>query len=407
MTTRWTSSDSCSQPHSDAIMNLGAGEGRAEGLSAGRFTGVGGSTKPIPRIDDQEWNLKLGKHEIGPTHLPFVVAELSGNHNESLGRAIEIVERVAESGAHAVKLQTYTPDTMTLDLAAGEFVVDDESSPWHGETLYELYRRAHTPWEWHEEIFARANELGLVAFSTPFDETAVDFLETLNVPAYKIASFECVDLPLIRKAASTGKPLIISTGMATIAEIGDAVSVARDAGCRDLILLKCTSSYPAPPEESNLATIPQLRATFGCEVGLSDHTLGIGTAVASVALGATLIEKHVTSSRADGGVDSSFSLEAVELKILVAETARAWRALGVVHFGPTESERNALGFRRSLYVTRDMSAGERLTPQNLKAIRPGRGMAPKYLCDLLGKRVARNVKRGTPFGWNLLEPEEI
>ena len=345
---------------------------------------------------------RIGTRAIGCGHPPFVIAEMSGNHNGSLDRALAIVAAAAKGGAHALKLQTYTADTMTLDLAEGEFFIADPNSQWKGQSLYALYQKAHTPWGWHEAIFRRARELGLIAFSTPFDATAVDLLESLGAPAYKVASFENTDLALIRRVAATGKPLIISTGMATLAEIGEAVEAARGAGCRDLTLLKCTSSYPASPASSNLLTIPLLRELFGCEVGLSDHTMGIGAAVASVALGATVIEKHVTLDRSEGGVDAAFSLEPAELRQLVAETETAWRALGGAHFGMTEEEKGSLVFRRSLYICEDLRAGDVLTPQNLRAIRPGHGLPPKFAGELMGKRVNRPVKRGTPARWDLV-----
>jgi pseudaminic acid synthase len=347
-------------------------------------------------------SIKIGGVMVGEGFAPLIVAELSGNHNGSLERALEIIDAVARSGAQALKLQTYTADTMTLDKAEGEFAVSDRTSPWYGRTLYSLYREAATPWEWHAALFKRARDAGLVAFSSAFDATAVDFLESLDVPAYKIASFENLDLPLIRTVAATGKPVILSTGMATLAEIDEAVRTVRAAGCRDLILLKCTSSYPAPPSSSNLATIPHLRAMFGCPVGLSDHTLGIGAAIASVALGATVIEKHVTLRRAEGGVDSSFSMEPQELAQLVSETRAAWQAIGTVATGPTEQERPSLMFRRSLYICADLRAGDVLNRENLRAIRPGLGLPPKYLEMLLGKRVNRAVQRGTPADWSLI-----
>jgi N-acetylneuraminate synthase len=345
----------------------------------------------------------IGRHLVGPGHLPFVVAEMSGNHNGSLERALQIVEAAGRAGAQALKIQTYTADTMTIDLAEREFFISDPDSLWKGESLYALYQKAHTPWDWHGPIFDRARELGLEAFSSPFDGSAVDFLEELDVPCYKIASFENVDLPLIRKAAATGKPLIISTGMATLAEIDEAVQAARGAGCEHLVLLKCTSTYPASPHNSHLNTIPDLRRQFGCEVGLSDHTQGIGVALASIALGATVIEKHFTLSRAEGGVDSAFSLEPAELRALVEEGARAAQALGDVRYGPSEAEQKSLQFRRSLYVVRDLRAGEALTAENLQAIRPGLGLPPKYLERLLGMRAKREVKRGTPASWDLFE----
>jgi pseudaminic acid synthase len=346
--------------------------------------------------------MQIAQHPIGRAHPPFIIAEMSGNHNQSLERALKIVDAAADSGAHALKLQTYTADTMTLDIEEREFRIDDERSPWNGSTLHALYQQAHTPWEWHAPIFERARRRGLVAFSTPFDATAVDFLQSLDVPAYKIASFENTDLPLIGRVAATGKPLIISTGMANLAEIDEAMRTARAHGARDVVLLKCTSSYPASPAASNLAAIPQLRSSFHCEVGLSDHTLGIGAAVAAVALGATVIEKHFTLSRAEGGVDAAFSLEPQEFAQLVAETHVAWEALGEAQLGPTEAERGSLVFRRSLYVCADLAPGDVLTPQNLRAIRPGYGLPPKYLDQLLGKRVSRAVTRGTPMTWELL-----
>ena len=341
--------------------------------------------------------MKIGHRKISVAAPPFVIAEMSGNHNQSLDRALEIVEAAAEAGAHALKLQTYTADTITLDISVGEFSINDEQSLWKGRSLYELYKLAHTPWEWHKPIMQRARELGMLCFSTPFDESAVDFLESLNVPAYKIASFEIVHLPLIRKVAATGKPMIISTGMATLSEIDEAVRVAREGGCRDLVLLKCTSTYPATPENSNVLTLPHLRMLFGCEVGLSDHTMGMGASVAAVAHGATVIEKHFTLCRADGGVDSSFSLEPVELRGLVVETERAWQSLGQVSYGPTEAEKKSLLFRRSIYIARDIKAGDMLTSENLRCVRPGMGLQPKYYDLLIGRRVNQDVKKGTPM----------
>jgi N-acetylneuraminate synthase len=334
--------------------------------------------------------------------MPIVIAEMSGNHNASLDRALAIVDAAADAGAHAIKLQTYTADTMTLDLSEGEFFISDPQSLWAGQSLHQLYQQAYTPWEWHSPIMERAKSREILCFSSPFDESAVDFLETLDVPCYKIASFECIDLPLIRKAASTGKPLIISTGMASIAEIAEAVETARTAGCQDLVLLKCTSTYPASPENSHLRTIPHMRDLFGCQVGLSDHTLGIGAAVAAVALGATVIEKHFTLSRTDGGVDSAFSLEPHELASLVSETRRAWEALGEIQYGPTEAESKAVFRRRSLYIAEDMEPGDVLTPQNLRRIRPGHGLSPKYYDMLLGRRVTKSINKGTPVTWDLL-----
>ena len=346
--------------------------------------------------------MKLITQVIGKGQRPFVIAEMSGNHNQSLDRALAIVDAAAAAGAHAIKFQTYTADTMTLALDEGEFLISDPQSLWVGQSMHALYGQAHTPWEWHAAIMERAASKGLMCFSSPFDESAVDFLETLDAPAYKIASFECIDLPLIRKAASTGKPLIISTGMATIPEIGEAVEVARSAGCKDLVLFKCTSTYPASPENTNLLTIPHMRQLFGCEVGLSDHTMGIGASVAAVALGATVIEKHFCLSRDEGGVDSAFSLEPAEMASLVKETEHAWQALGNVQYGPTEAEEKAVLRRRSLYIAEDMNPGDVLTPHNLRRVRPGLGLDPKYFDILLGRRIMKAVKAGTPMAWDLV-----
>lgn len=346
--------------------------------------------------------INIGGRSIGPEFPPFVIAEMSGNHNQSLDRALQIVDAAAASGAHGFKIQTYTADSMTLDIRDREFQIRDPKSVWNGETLYDLYARASTPYEWHEPIFERARQRGMVPFSTPFDDEAVDLLESLDAPCYKIASFENTDLPLIRRVARTGKPVIISTGMATAAEIDEAVRAAREAGCRDLILLKCTSTYPATPENTNIRTIPHLRDLTGCEVGLSDHTMGVGVSVASVALGATVIEKHFTLRRADGGVDSSFSLEPHELEMLVTETRRAWESLGHVSYGPTAEEAKSLRYRRTLYVVRDVPAGATLSPADVRAIRPGLGLPPKFLESCIGRRVARDVARGTPLQWDLL-----
>lgn len=341
--------------------------------------------------------------KIGVGSKPFIIAEMSGNHNQSLERALEIVDAVARTGAHAIKLQTYTADTMTLDLKEREFFISDDKSPWKGQSLYDLYKIAHTPWDWHKPIFDHAKKLGLICFSTPFDETSVNFLEKLRSPAYKIASFENTDIPLIQRVASTGKPLIISTGMATLEELDESVNAARQSGCKDLILLKCTSTYPATPENSNLLTVPYLRDRYGCEIGLSDHTLGIGVAVASVALGATVIEKHFTLRRADGGVDSAFSMEPDEMKQLVEETGRAWQSIGKTFVGPTEAEKSSITFRRSLYIVKELKAGDILTNENVRAIRPGLGLPPKHLNQILGKKIKCGVKMGTALAWSLLD----
>ena len=343
----------------------------------------------------------IGSRKIGAGEPPFIIAEMSGNHNQSLDRALAIVEAVATAGAHGIKLQTYTADTMTLNLSHGEFFIKDPKSLWEGRSLYELYEEAHTPWEWHKPIFDRARELGLIAFSTPFDATSVEFLESLEVSCYKISSFEIIDLPLIKQVAETGKPMIISTGMASIAEIDDAVRTARKNGCKDLVLLKCTSNYPASPENSNLATLPHLKDLFGVQVGLSDHTLGVGVAIASVALGATVIEKHFTLDRSDGGVDAAFSLEPDELKQLVVETERAALALGQISYGSTDAERSSLQYRRSLYITKDLQAGDILSADNLRSIRPGHGLSPKYYPIVLGKEIRKAVGAGTPLQHNL------
>ena len=346
--------------------------------------------------------IKIADKFIGKKHPPFVIAEMSGNHNQSLERALEIVEAAAKTGVHALKIQTYTPDTMTLDLNEREFHISDPNSLWAGTSLYKLYGEAYTPWEWHKPIFDRARELGIIAFSTPFDDTAVDFLESLNAPCYKIASFENTDLPLIRRVAATGKPLIISTGMASLAELDDTVRAAREAGCKDLILLKCTSTYPASPENTNILTIPHMREMFNCEVGLSDHTMGVGVSVASVAMGATVVEKHFTLNRAVGGVDSSFSMEPAEMAQIVIETERAWQALGKVSYGATEAEKKSIVFRRSLYVVQDMKAGDIFSSNNLRAIRPGLGLPTKFIEQFIGKRITCDIKRGTPLTWDLL-----
>ncbi|AKT54137.1 MULTISPECIES: pseudaminic acid synthase [Selenomonas] len=335
--------------------------------------------------------------------IPFIIAEMSGNHNQSLERALAIVDAAADAGVDAVKIQTYTADTMTIDIDTGEFFISDKDSLWKGETLYHLYEKAHTPWEWHKAIFERCKERGIMGFSTPFDDTSVDFLEDLGVPCYKIASFENVDLPLIRKVARTGKPIIASTGMTTVAELSDLVQTVRENGCTDLTLLKCTSSYPASPEGTNLRTIPHMRELFGCTVGLSDHTLGIGAAVASVALGAAVIEKHFTLSRAEGGVDAAFSLEPAEMAQLVRECRTAALALGTVSYERAEQEQKSLQFRRSLYVVEDMKAGDVFTEKNLRRIRPGMGLSPKYYDIILGKKANCSITRGTAVQWDLIE----
>jgi len=346
--------------------------------------------------------LEIAGRKIGPGHRPYIIAEMSGNHNHSLDRALEIVTAAAESGADAVKLQTYTADTITLDHDGPGFVIDDPQSLWNGRRLHELYAEAHTPWDWHTPIMEHAAKLGIHCFSSPFDASAVDFLEGLNVPAYKIASFEMTDLPLVRRVAQTGKPMILSTGMASAAEIGEALDTCRAAGNEQVCILKCTSTYPATPENTNIRTIPNMAETFGCAVGLSDHTMGTGVAVGAVALGAVLIEKHFTLRRADGGVDSAFSLEPQELAAMREETERAWLALGEVTYGGTRAEEGSRQFRRSLYVAEDMAAGDAFTPKNLRSVRPGFGLPPKHLDVLMGKKVNRAVAKGTPVSWDLI-----
>lgn len=344
--------------------------------------------------------MKILDREIGSHTRPYLIAEMSGNHNQSLERALAIVDAAAQAGADAIKLQTYTAETMTLNVRTPGFVIDDEKSLWAGRQLFELYQEAHTPWEWHAPIMARAAKHGMHCFSTPFDDSAVDFLEELGVPAYKVASFENTDLPLIRRIARTGKPMIISTGMATAAEIDEAVRTAREAGAEQLVLLKCTSTYPATPENTNIRTIPNMRDAFGCQVGLSDHTMGCGVAVAAVALGAVIVEKHFTLRRADGGVDSAFSLEPEEFAQLRLETERAWQSLGCVAYGGTKAEEKSRVFRRTLYIARDIAAGETLSADNLRIVRPGFGLPPKFYDVLLGKRVNRDLPAGTPLSWD-------
>lgn len=346
--------------------------------------------------------MKIVDRVIDATQRPYIIAEMSGNHNQSLDRALAIVDAAAANGADAIKLQTYTADTMTLNVRMPGFVIEDPKSLWAGRQLYELYEEGSTPWEWHKPIMERAATHGMHCFSSPFDATAVDFLESLGVAAYKIASFENIDIPLIRKVASTGKPMIISTGMATVGEIDEAVRAAREAGCADICLLKCTSTYPARAENTNIRTIPHMRAMFGCEVGLSDHTMGSGVAVAAVALGATLIEKHFTLARADGGVDSAFSMEPHELRLLCEDVESARLSLGHVSYGPTEAEIKSLAFRRSLYVARDVRAGEELTAENVRAVRPGFGLPPKFRDAVIGRRAVRDAPAGTPLSWDLL-----
>ncbi len=346
--------------------------------------------------------MKINKFQVSHAQPPYIVAELSANHDNSLTRALATVEAAAKCGVNAIKLQTYTPDTLTLNLSDPEFMINDPESLWQGRSLYELYQRAHTPWEWHEPIMRLAREFGLDCFSTPFDDTAVDFLESLDVPCYKVASFEIVDIPLIEKIASTGKPMIISTGMATVSEIEEAVYAARTQGCSDLALLKCSSVYPAAPAESNIRTIPHMRELFGLEVGLSDHTPGIGVAIAAVVVGASIIEKHFTLSRGDSGIDGKFSLVPGEMASLVIEAQVAWRSLGNVMYGPTTSENSSRKLRRSLYTIKDIKKGESLSGDNFRSIRPGQGLAPKHVKTIIGKRVNADLPRGTALTWDVI-----
>jgi pseudaminic acid synthase len=339
-------------------------------------------------------NIKIGNFDIGLNYKPFVIAEMSGNHNQSLDRALAIVDAAADAGAHALKLQTYTADTITMK---GAYTINDKNSLWHGKELHDLYKEAYTPWEWHETIFKRAKERGMVAFSSPFDETAVDFLESLNVPAYKIASFENTHLPLIKKVAKTGKPVIVSTGVSSITDIDEAVRTLRKNGCENFVLLKCTSTYPATPENTNLLTIPHLAQLHNCLVGLSDHTMGVGASVAAVALGARVIEKHFTLRRADGGVDSAFSLEPEELNALVVETERAFLALGRIQYGVQASEEKSRLFKRSIYISEDIEAGEIFSEKNIRVIRPGDGLEPKFFEIILGRKAKKAFKKGTPL----------
>ena len=343
-------------------------------------------------------NFSIAGRSIGPSHSPYVIAELSGNHNGDIGRALALIDAAKAAGADAVKLQTYTADTITLDHDGPGFTI--EGGLWDGRRLHELYREASTPWEWHEKLFAHARSAGITCFSSPFDPTAIAFLEKLNAPAYKIASFEIVDTPLIRLAAKTGKPLIISTGMASPDEISDALNAAKESA--GAVLLHCISAYPAPAEDANLARIPALAAKYGCAIGLSDHTLGIEVSIAAVALGACVIEKHITLQRADGGPDAAFSLEPDELAALVKGVRTAHAALGRADYGRAASEEGNVAFRRSLYAVKDIAAGETITEENVRSIRPGYGLAPKHLPEILGRKAKRGIPRGTPISRDLL-----
>ena len=348
-------------------------------------------------------DIRLGNKIIGSNFSPLIIAELSGNHDQSLDKALEMVDVAAKAGADAIKLQTYTADTMTLDVHDGDFFIDEPNNLWHGYSLHQLYQKAMTPWDWHQSIFERAASHGMLAFSTPFDLTSLEYLERLNAPCYKIASFENTDHPLLEAVARTGKPIIVSTGMATLSELAESVEVLRQYGCKDLILLKCTSNYPARPVDANLNTLPHLAKLFNCHVGLSDHTTGLGVAVTSIALGATVIEKHFVLDRGEGGVDAKFSMEPAEFQQLVEECHRAKDALGTVYYGPTEREQSSRIHRRSLYIADDIQAGDILTNHNLRSVRPGRGLPPKYLKELLGKKVNKSAKKGTPLSWDLFK----
>jgi pseudaminic acid synthase len=338
-------------------------------------------------------NLKTNSHK------PIIVAEMSGNHNQSLERALAIVDAAALAGADAIKLQTYTADTMTIP---GALTISDKKSLWYGRELHDLYKEAYTPWEWHEPIFKRAKEKGLFAFSSPFDETAVDFLEKLNVPCYKIASLENTDWPLLKKVAATGKPVIMSTGVSSIEDLASGVQVLKENGCKNLVLLKCTSTYPASPDNSNVVTIPHMEKLFNCIVGISDHTMGIGTSIAAVALGAKVVEKHFTLSRADGGIDSAFSIEPTELNNLVIESERAFQSLGTIQYGILAAEKESVAYKRSIYITKDIKAGQLYTKENIKVIRPGYGISPKFYDIVIGKKSNRDIKSGTPLTWDIL-----
>ncbi|WP_429379719.1 pseudaminic acid synthase [Mucilaginibacter sp. UYCu711] len=343
--------------------------------------------------------IKIESFTISEDHKPFIIAEMSGNHNHSLERALQIVDAAHAAGAHAIKLQTYTADTITVK---GAHTIQDENSLWKGRELHDLYSQAYTPWEWHKPIFDHARSKGMIAFSSPFDTTAVDFLESLDVPAYKIASFENTDWILLKKVAKTGKPVIISTGASNISDIDESIRLLRDHGCTDLIILKCTSTYPATPENTNLRTIPHLKDLFNCHVGLSDHTMGIGASVAAVALGARVIEKHFTLSRAEGGVDSTFSLEPHELEALVVECERAFYALGHIQYGIQTSEVKSLNYKRSLYIIKDVKEGEVFTEENLASKRPSFGLHTKFFDQVLGRKAKVEIKQGTPLSWNII-----
>ncbi len=347
--------------------------------------------------------MKIINRNIGANFKPYIIAEMSGNHNQSLELAFKIVEEAKKTGVDAIKLQTYTADTMTLNINKGAFFIKDKNNLWRGRNLYKLYNEAHTPWDWHHKIFEYAKKLGLTCFSSPFDESAVDFLEKLGVPAYKIASFENIHIPLIQQVAKTKKPIIISTGMATVSELNEAVSIVKEHNKNNLALLKCTSNYPANPKNTNLKTIPHMKELFNCEIGLSDHTLGIGVSVSSIAFGTTIIEKHFTLDRSMGGVDSKFSLEPKEMKQLVFEVKQAWQSIGKIYYGPTKDEKNSLIYRRSIYASKNIKKNQILTKNNIKVIRPGDGLHPRYWKEILGKKASTNIQEGKPIKFKFIK----
>lgn len=347
--------------------------------------------------------IQIGQRKVGPTHPPFIIAEISGNHQGSIKVALELIDRVSETGVDAIKFQTYTADTLTLNSKQKDFLIADSKSLWKNRYLHELYQEAHTPWEWHQELFDRCQKNGVMAFSSAFDDSSVDFLESLKPPCYKVASFENIHHPLLRKVANTKKPMIVSTGLASLQELAESVQVLVEENVKDLILLKCTSSYPASPRNSNLKTIPHMSENFKCLVGLSDHTLGIGAAVAAVTMGACAIEKHVTMSRTDGGVDSAFSLEPSEVKMLVEETRRAWESVGDVQYGPTEGEVKSLQFRRSIYFCKSLKQGDVIQKNDIRIVRPGHGLQPKYFDMIVGKTLNADIEEGTAVQWDLFK----
>jgi len=346
--------------------------------------------------------MKISGRKIGTCEAPFIIAELSGNHNQSIDRAFELIELAKKTGADAVKIQTYTADTLTIDCEKEDFQLNNKESLWNGMSMYELYEQAHTPWSWHEAIFNKCKELDIICFSSPFDITAVNFLEELDCPCYKIGSTENTEHELLKAVAKTGKPVIVSTGMATIAEIGEISATLEKNGCKEYALLKCTAAYPALPSEANLATIPHMREMLNCEIGLSDHTMGVGVSIAAVAMGASIIEKHFTSSRDEGGVDSAFSMEPKEFELLVSEAKKARQSVGSISYGASSSENSKLS-RRSLYIVEDVKVGEVLTESNLRAIRPGYAMPAKEYRKVLGLKVNKSLTKGTRLSWDLLK----